>query len=123
MALFVHAQGRGRLTRMQREETIKIVSSLKTGTPEAKAVDFLASRGFEIDWSAIGSQPTNLSEVWYLCGPSHPESAGLCLRFHANTNMSFEAWKAQHRTNSVLVSAGLYWGGTNYQAIPLTKKP
>lgn len=107
---------------MEREQATQIVSSLKIGTTEAEAVEFLKNRGFEIDWTAIGSQPTNLFEVWYLCGPSGLDSAGLSLKFYANTNMSFERWKIQHPTNSALVSAGFYWGGTNYKAIALTEQ-
>jgi hypothetical protein len=124
VALFLHAQGHGLWTRIERGKVIKIVSSLKTGTTEAETVAFLKTNGFEVDWTVIGGKPSNSYEVWYSIQNSTTANAeGLCLRFVAKEDMSFEHWAAQYPTNSSLVSATFGYGGTNFLTTRLTKAP
>jgi hypothetical protein len=123
--LFVHAQGRGKLIKMERREVVKIASVLKKGMTEAGATQYLTSRGLEPDWTAIETRPTratNLFEVWYLYGTNWAHIENLRLTFHARRAISFEDWQAQHPTNSSLVAADIYVN-ESFISIALTNAP
>ncbi len=94
------------INRMEREKVIMIVSSLKPEMTQADTIKFLLDHGLNEDWDAIGSQPTNETEMWYRFGTTNIEELRITCR--PKQDMPFAVWQQQHLTNSSFFKAQIY---------------
>ena len=96
------------INRMERDKVITIVSSLKPEMTQADTIKFLLDRGLNWDWGAIGSRPTNETEMWYRFGTTNIEE--LRITWRPKQDMPFAVWQQQHQTNSSFFKAQIYRG-------------
>jgi hypothetical protein len=118
---FLFAQGRGVLNKVDRTKVLKITSGLTNGMTEAGVTAFLSKRGLEFDMWTI-----NPGEVitFYAFGDSWASFAKLVIVTKPKKEMSFEAWKAQHLTNSFLSRVDVEGtNGRNVSSITFTNSP